>query len=82
MLSKKQEKELRKFLPEIKQIHSDLNIVKHSGQMPKGGEWRYSRYRTKGLIKLGHRTTPTGAKVINRVLLTKKGKELLESFRL
>ena len=80
MVDKKQE--LRRLMPEIKETHKVLTAVKQFGEMPKNQRHLFSRYHNKGLLKMGYKSTPTGAKVPDKVILTKKGKGLLESFRL
>jgi len=82
MTTKKQQQELRKVMPEIKDIHNILSVVKHSGQMPVGKNFMYSRLKTQGLLKMRYKTTKTGHRVMDRPMLTKKGKSLLESFRI
>ena len=74
--------QLRKYMPEIKEVHSALSSVKHFGDLPKGKRHLYSRYASQDLIKTRYKTTPTGARIPDKLMLTKKGKNLFESVRL
>ena len=75
----KQKTALRELLPEIKELHKTLEIIKHSGTMPVGKEHLFARYKVRGLVRMEKRGGK--AYISDKLYLTKKGKRLLGSFR-
>ena len=80
MVTEIQRRELSKYGNEISEIKNVLTVVKNSGKMPKGKAHLYSRYHNLKLIKMKYRTTKTGHRVMDKVILTPKGKRIQNSF--
>lgn len=76
-LTKRQINDIKESAPEMRIMLRVLETVKKSGEMPKGLRTKYAMYKNFGLIKYKTKTTKTGHKVYDKIILTKQGKEML-----
>ncbi len=59
-----------------RQIVHNLKVVRDYGEFPKGKNYLYSKYKSEGLVYMGHKTTKSGHQVMDKVKLTEKGRRL------